>query len=445
MLIYQLWIPPITGIADNGDFARLFAPFGLEHASPQPADRYFDYVAVRYRQVRPPDLWAAFASFRSSETIPIALALALNTLASKTGEFDIRLMGTVHACLFLLLILLFEPLLPANPRWLRWLLSAAALFVFADVAYVSYFNTFYSEPAVFLSLLGLIGFFLHALRAAVPPRWVIAGLVACACLFVTSKSQIAISAPLVAALVWFVLRKSGPVRYAAPGAVVVLALCSLWFYPTQYRKVNLFMTVFGGVVPESGDPKNDLAALGLEPSMVSYQNTAVWSPEVNIEGPYLEEHLFQRTSYARVVWFYVTRPSRMAALISRGIQESFHLNSKVFGQLEKFPGVEPKQKNRAFAIWSGLREWLQPFWPWVAILVCAIFAALVWSTASLPLRCLQFFLGVLAVSQLFIAVIGEGPADLSKHLFVFNVCLDVLLFWAFAAGLNASLRYNKRK
>lgn len=435
-LAYQLLLPPVAGIADNGDFGRLISMFGLDHASTAYQTRYFNYVDLEYHFVEAPHYRELLTSLRSSELIPIAIAVAGNHLLSKTGGFDIRAIGLVHAAAFLLLVFWLWPLLPQSPPWRSWLIGLAGLTIFLDVAYLSYFNSFYGEPACYLTLLGLTAV---CVRSAFARRLDFRGttlLVLLAAAFVTAKAQTNISAPLVALLValWILWFYRGPrLRVAACAALLVLIAAGLayWRYPVQHRKVNLFSSIYGGIIFESRNRAADFAALGLEPSLESYLGANVWDPAVGLEGPYLAEHFFARTSYARVVWFYISHPDRFARNASAAIAASYHLRDGLgLGQLEHQAGILPDAKNRALRLWSSLRAALGVF-PFLAtLLIVAVFGATLIATASWPLRTLQIFLALLAVSQFLTAVMGEGPGNMEKHLFLCDLAVDILLFWA---------------
>src|ERR1700687_2074301 len=93
VLFCQLMVPPVPGMADNGDFGKLLGRYGLgtgkgyEYAD----TKYFFNHRYRYR-----------SDFYSSELLLLDPALRINRVISKDGFFDIRVIGAIHACLFLL-------------------------------------------------------------------------------------------------------------------------------------------------------------------------------------------------------------------------------------------------------------------------------------------------------------------------------------------------------
>jgi len=64
--------------------------------------------------------------------------------------FDLRLMGAVHAALFLFTFYLFLPLVRSLTLVHRWGILLVVLLIFTDVMYVSYFNSLYMDTAALL-------------------------------------------------------------------------------------------------------------------------------------------------------------------------------------------------------------------------------------------------------------------------------------------------------
>ena len=89
ILIYELFLPPVVGIANNGDFGKLIARFNLG----APFEDEFRYAATKYNF---DPQYHYDSGIVSSELIMVYAGLGLNTLASRSGGFDIRWMGALH-------------------------------------------------------------------------------------------------------------------------------------------------------------------------------------------------------------------------------------------------------------------------------------------------------------------------------------------------------------
>src|SRR5712671_2697417 len=92
ILTYQLFIPPIVGLADQGDFARIIGTFGYA-----PEDRSATTAFVAEKYVSDPAARKPEWEQPSSESLFVGCAILLNKLVSRDGRLDIVLIGVVHA------------------------------------------------------------------------------------------------------------------------------------------------------------------------------------------------------------------------------------------------------------------------------------------------------------------------------------------------------------
>src|SRR5262249_8541809 len=134
-----LFLPGFIGIANNADFGKVAGHLSL--AAPDGGESNFLYFQPNYVR-SPANYWAS--PFYSSE-----IALAWIAAHFTTGpHFDIRLLGAVHAALFLAAL--------AALLQVRVAVAAFASFVFTDVCYAAYFNSFYMDAAALCGLLLLV-------------------------------------------------------------------------------------------------------------------------------------------------------------------------------------------------------------------------------------------------------------------------------------------------
>lgn len=157
ILFYQALIPPIVGLAGNGDFAKVIGRFDLIAR----VHRTYEYVDAAY-DFRPDKHWVG--DFYSLEIPLVYPAIWLNSLLTKDSSFDLRAIGMIHGALFLAAVWLFAPLLGDERRWARWILYGLVLFMYCDMMYVSALNAFYMDEPAYLFLLLTVVFYLRTLR-----------------------------------------------------------------------------------------------------------------------------------------------------------------------------------------------------------------------------------------------------------------------------------------
>ncbi len=140
ILSVQLFIPPFIGLADNGDFPKITGRLSL---GPKSAGENFIHFVSDY--LRSPHYY--WKSETLSTELPLAwLATRLSGVTKEGDAFDIRWLGAVHAGLLLCALYVLIRTLRPLPSWPRLLIVAAAIFIFTDVHYVSYFNSFTPMP-----------------------------------------------------------------------------------------------------------------------------------------------------------------------------------------------------------------------------------------------------------------------------------------------------------
>ncbi len=436
ILTLQVLVPPIVGLANNGDFEKVLGYAGLRYGSELYADKYNTHIV---REFRFAPVWYR-SGYLSSETALARVARDLARPFARSGLFDIRVLGAIHA---LLLLLALAGLLRAC-RYLTWqaqLVAASLLvFFFTDVGYAALFNTFYTQTAAFLFLMLAAAAIALAVRRSRLDGALGVAYFLCAAAFVASKPQESIHGPLFAL---FGLRLAGIPRGAwrrpAEAMAAALVLFSLWSYgrtpEREIRRVALYQTVFRDMLPESADPGTDLAALGLDRRLAVYSGTNAYQPGAPIDEPGFERDFFDRIGYGKVVLFYAARPDRLLGRLERAARKGgLRLRPHASGNFEKTaPGWRPNLVSRRFAAWSGLRLKAAPAAaPWLAALLCLnlLAAAVGWKRSSRRGRLLReaiAFFVTIAVVEFLVCALADGLADIARHLFVFQAICDLLL------------------
>ena len=184
LLVGRLLVPPIVGLADNGDYTRITDPLGLRPPADSWEDRYFLYVNQTYLIVP-----RTAPHFFSSQLFLGEAALAVDQLLTGDGNFDLRFLAGLHLLLYLLGLSLILSATRTFARPVRATLGCGLLAAAPDVAYVATMNSFYMETASLLFLTMFLGLALREARAGRPswPRTVLTVVVAA--LFISAKPQ----------------------------------------------------------------------------------------------------------------------------------------------------------------------------------------------------------------------------------------------------------------
>jgi hypothetical protein len=453
LIARQLLIPPIVGLADNGDFERLMGQVGVRYLTDDYRERYFRYINQTYAVGEP--WWSS--GVISSQLGTLKAALVANRVLRHDGMLDLRTVGAANLLLFLVgagVVLRAARTLPVR---LRLLLSALAILIFTDVGYVCYFNSFYSEPASLAYLLLFVGVSVHVILTPVPRPGLMVWYFVVAVLLVLAKAQNAPLGWLAAAwgVVLFRSWRGRRWRAATAGGVVTLVLFTTAAYyfatPRDLREATLYNTLFYGILRVSPSREADLRFFGLDPALAAYTNTTYYSPEVPRGDPRLRAMLSSRVTQSRVVWFYATHPTRLLAVLARGARLAGHIHPPGHGNFAADSGRPPRARSQDFARWSRFRSsW--PSEPWFLL---ALFAAALGAGLAHLVRAGTrvhreltglFLLGILmAAGQYLVKFIGNGLLDTVKQLFLFNVLIDLCLIAGILWAVHTMVAFVGRR
>jgi hypothetical protein len=436
---YQILCPPIIGIADQGDFRRVIGKFG--YGPEQPAG-YYEFVAGKY--VRDPNYRLPDWEQASSEDLFVAAAVLAGKIASKDGTLDIRFIGVVHALAFLAALawLLSATRSCRNRIWI-WI---GVLFITTDVAYVSYFNTFYAEPASYVACILLlaesIAISTKGASAARIVRWSFWAI-----FLVLAKPA---NAPIGLLLAAYAIRLGWPSKLAWAGAAAILSAVAFIVFtaPSPMMDVNTYDMVFSGVLPESKTPAADAVTLGLEPGSEVLSGTAAWSTNSAFSAMRVSGMIGKKITSRTVLRFYLTRPARAWRHIRRDLQVAMLLRPPL-GNFVRSSGYPPVTQSSAFSIWSDFHQYV--------LLRFARFLFLLLPVPALIVMFQRFYkrqsrleaelvaLLALCCMTSFLTASFADAWETVKHMFLFNALLDACLLTSAAFALTLPARVTTPK
>jgi hypothetical protein len=425
-LAIQLLIPPVIGLANNGDFSKIIGRFALEPGRGDWSDS-FVYVTGKYR-VQPRSYWNS--GLVSSELFLTAIAVTVSRLVPPARQFDIRWMGAAHG--IILLLAFWLAFLAARPLPFRRAAAFLALVVliFTDVCYASYLNSFYMDTAALLGLL-LMTFAACACLMRWPEPAMVALFLAGALMFVTSKSQHALFAVIPAGMAVLCIKQKR-LAISVAAACIAAAAVTWMLTPRDYPAPPLYSVIFDKILPPSDTIEQDLAELGLDETYRKFVGSHAYSPNSPINDTRWLHEFLNRTSYGAVARFYFRHPDRMGRILYGDLRKEGPSNrAPNLGNYRREDGKAPGAKANHFDAWSRLRSSLFRWWPSHAIAWYAV--ALVFSCVSL-LYLTDERSKRLSLLLLMILLLGGGEYVLSsltdscethRHLFLFHAATDL--------------------
>jgi len=458
ILIYQMFIPPIVGLADNGDFSRIMNKVGIQVGD---GKEYMGNINLQF----PISFHYDTGGYQSSELIFVVTSIFLNSIVSKDGLFHLLSLGIVHLIALLAAIAVVAYGVSQSKIRSKWVVLACILIFFTDVGYVSYMNSIYSEPATLIFLTLTIGIVLliaiQVNNQSVSIGWALFYFVT-AFLFVIAKPQNAAMGIPLALLGYWLMRHVRPpkviekwrtqiVLVLSIGLVVGSFLLFAFGLPNYYRSGDLWNSVFLEIIGTSQNPEQDLRELGLPPEMIIYKGKYAFAEGVN-RNAYEE---FQHSwLYFRIFKFYLLHPGRLFSLMDSSTSQAFELQQSNLGNFVSSEAFGSYDKSQAFTFWNKLRMAVLPKSIWTLVGLFVINLGTVWvrikkfdhSKSSLLLSELHLTIIFMAVFQYLTVLMAEGTFELVKHMFLFNLLIDITFVFLIAYLVEAlRLVFNRTR
>lgn len=439
-----LYIAPVIGMADNGDFYRIINGNGIYKLDRYEDDQYFKYFSREFGVYQ---YYNEFeTSIVSSQTLFIRAALALDRLF--TGDdhlFDIRFLAALISAWSLLAIYLLVDYASWGMRKrYGYCVAALAVLIFNDTAYTAYFNSFFAESVVLVSFLttmasallifqgrrrGKLLFGLYLLSSAVlisakqqnAPLGLFLGLLAIPLVFYLFRGKIYLGG-LRARRFRTATATACALGIFCLGAVIYVVI------PQEFVNINKYHAMTRGVLMASENPEEALEQFEIDPQYSMLDKTTYFEryPAADVEGEMLGTHFYPKYGFVSVSLYYLSHPGELMKMMDIAAKNAYSIRPAVMGNYERSAGKDPGALTSFFTLYSVLKARIVP---------TTVGFMIIWIMAMLGLsfrdryRTLVLLCGILTgLSQIAVSIIGAGDADLSKHLFLYNVSFDFTYF-----------------
>jgi hypothetical protein len=438
---------PCLGVADNLDYWRVARPAGIQVA---PQKRPGLHVVCSY-----PVGDARLASAFSSPALIAWLGRHLGWgLGVPPGRFDLRQVGLLYGLLSLLLLV--------GALILRLPIALALFFtwVVTDPGFLLFFNSLYADPALIVGLLGVAtlipaGSFelVREEPGARRHRFLLALLAGLAAMASFSKMQFSPFA-LVLAVSYGLAALAARRRPTAIQASFLIALGVagaaggahfLWGSGPRFPNANNYNAVYGGIARVASDPGATLERLGIPPERRSQSTEDYFAAGVSADDPVVQA--IRPLSRLRLAWTYLVDPGallRTAAAIEDIFQR---VKAHPRGNYTQDEGAGIYQTPEQYSLWRARLLGSLPssfLWMVLAAVLLALGVRGVRRSWS-PMCTLLLFLMLWVVSQMAVAVLGEGFVNLHQHLVGARLGFDLILVTlVFLVGQAAIRRLTAR-
>jgi len=464
MISLLIYVPTTIGLADNSDFNRTMRAFGLttingikftsvEHlfkiSDPVNVVQYFKNIFLPVKD-NP-------AGYYSTQFIFTKIALFLNALANKLLHRDSNVFNLFFQTVQYILLYAFALVLFLKENWKDNSYTDIAVkivfaFIFLDCGYLVYFNSFYGESTTLIFLIMSFVLLLY-LEKNKNSYFVYIALILSLFIFSGSKpanfpSALLLSVPLA----YYAIKNEGPRKKITVSVLVAFMLIASYNYvkltPDWMKKVTTFQSVFFGVLYHNPVPEQATKDLGLPPELSTLEsmNAYVHLPL----NPYLKNDsnfqsmFFDRINKLGVLKYYLTHPAFFAEKLDQSAEAALPLRPTYLTNVHL-----PSQRadllfDFRMNVWESIRKrfsgFASVFLCLVLVLSVANVIGLLRKKASTYSLLLRMALMSAAAGQFIVPIVSNGNADLQKHMFLFNVHLDMLIILLILDNLDFKSR-----
>lgn len=412
---FRVFVPPLVGVADNGDGYRVMSSAGIVHTPALGADRHRrvrpTYVVREVHLALPPSSGAAMATLARLVPIP----------GTPPDRFDLRAMGVVYLAVVACAVRLAQRFRTPPLR------TSVFTFVFASPFYADFVMSFYGDAAAVVGVLGLALVLDHRGGASTPSRWPSGDEVAV--LFFASLVGLANRMhAIVPAIVLFAVLAS-PLRRTRSRAFYVLAFALAVGAPLHHERgpgfrfpeINGYHRVYRGIALYADDRSEVLEALELPVWSSRLIGTSYFDAPV---APTLARSLAD-VSPLHTLGLYLSRPTAMGRVVSRVLDA---LTGRVpigLGHDAVTYHVSTPRFEEPRWTWHAMRVRVSSHPLFVAlIIICAL---AVQAIQRVPETETLTFLVACVLASSAAVVLGDGTFALARHLLLASFALDLLI------------------
>ena len=454
-----LYLGEHVGLSDNGDFRRVLLSNNISYADDTDYHYLFkeEYVMDKLNEGNVfTALWTAWSAgteeeiYSSPHFLLIKISKELNVISNAvTGTplraYNIFWLALLYVFMLTIAALVIFTFFADEGIKVQAAVFALFIFVFCDAGYLLYFNSFYGEPLQYTALMMLIAFGMLIYKRPTIPK--VAGFYIALYFFAGAKLAnipysllVALLAILISMMRRDKLFKIGVIVCAVSGIFSIVGLYSS--IPQWMDRDTTYQAVFFGITKNSKDPASDLKELGVDEKYAVLAGTHAYMDgdkyPIDITTEEFEREFYDKVDKVGITAFWLRHPVRFTAELAMAIDNSAYIRPPVVGNSK----TVPMEFTNKWSGWSRLRTALRFLYePWV-ILVAFLFITgymifinifyihnhrietpeKKYMIASLDILILGLWI------NLMLPVICNGEGDITKHMFLFTNCIDILFF-----------------
>ena len=437
IVVRLLFIDPVVGLSDNGDFGRIMTSAGLGYLEPNDND-YFGFVHSKF-MLKNLDS-NSLASYFTTHNIPVIIAKILSKINSD-NTFDTKYLAFIYAVFLLFSFFLIIRNVEFDSKQIKVVFIFLLLIILSDANGISYFNSLYGEPVAYVSFISLIACFLTLLKQHQPKIITLMLLFLCMFMIVGAKLQYNILSIFAIILIpiMFKLRNDRKWRIITSICSVLTIWYALWLnmvISKPLTNLTIYNAVFYGILKDSQNPRQDLVDLGLNTEFSVLVNTTRFEKNkyYDLDSDYFKSEFVDKVNYRKIIKYYLIHPKRLVEKMEVTAKKSMQNDNIQLGNYERKSGYGFMTVVNRFNLWTKIKKhvlpktlfFMFPFYGMCFILSLRKYIKTIHYKEKRIIE-LLWCISFIGLLQFPLPVIGNGEADTYKQLFLFNITYDMVI------------------
>ncbi|OSA96196.1 UNVERIFIED_ORG: hypothetical protein B2H93_02540 [Clostridium botulinum] len=442
-----LFIHPIIGMADNGDFYRVMNKSGAYHLNKNSNEIFLGYFIKDYGIYKYNNDYANLLI--STQSIFVKLAIFFDRIFTKDYVLDIRFMSVMFLIIEAMGVYFFIKALinKLDSSKYKLIITLVTILIFCDTGYLAYYNSFYGESVNICCFLMSIGLLIYMIEFDKFTWYNLIAFGISSFLFFCAKQQLAPVGILIAfifIIIGIYMTNKRFTKMLAYILAVIFIVSSMVFYKSitgDFKYINIYHSMNRGILLNEDDPDSILEDFNISTQYSLLQETDFFE-EIKLLDPYEEELIddyYEKFSLGRILDYYITHPKAFIKVLKISFKNGYSIRPKVIGNYEQSEHKEFGAKSYFFATWSTFKE---KFIPKNMLFTVSTIVIYLYLSTSRFLKAIKnnnkkiqfkeityFYVFLVGISQIIISVIGAGDADLSKHVFMYNMAFDLIFIY----------------
>lgn len=446
ILINTLFINPVLGRYNNGDFERLIIYGGLKNISNKYKDMYDKFLHINYLISYKDIFYPIYTNWVSEAIIlKISVFIFLIIHGFNSHLFDIRYLAFVYSVLFLLGIFLIIKS-KIFTIVVKITIGVFIILFFTSACYITYFNSFFGEAGTIVFFFITIGTYLNLITKKSPNiRDFIYFFIASGG-FLTSKPQVL---PLLFFMLFVYMglymhyKESKYRKNIILCSVIVTFVCIFSYFSLSntMNENNLYQSVFLGVLKDSKTPQEDLQGLGINKKFIAFYGHSFYDKKFGLDpmGEEMLKEFYPNVSFGKILAFYLKHSDRIWEKIVSSASNAYNFsqnNNYNFSDIDEHNFIKGQYTSHKYVnnfriklieLFPHIHRNIYIFISFSSIYLLILIYYFIKKKHTRLLILMLLFILISGSSQLILPVIGSGYGDFGKHLFLLNFSYDIML------------------